>query len=75
MDSKLFADCVAQLFVLDLGDPMMRAWFRDEELQAIESRVLPLPPRDEALMESMRRFWHVGILVFEHDVTWTEFRR
>lgn len=67
MDSRLFADCIAQSFVLDLEDPVMRAWFKDDEWQEIESRVLPLPPRDEVLLGSMRRFWHVGGLVLERD--------
>lgn len=75
MDSRLFADCIAQSFVLDLGDPAMRAWFGDDELQEIESRVLPLPPRDEVLLGSMKRFWHVSALVFKHDIGWADFRR
>lgn len=75
MDSKLFADCIAQLFVLDLEDTTVRGWFGDKELEEIDSRVLPLPPRDEMLMESTRRFWHVGVLVHERGVTLPDFRR
>lgn len=75
MDPKFFADCIAQSFVLDLGDPAMRAWFKDEELQEIESRVLPLPPRDEVLLGSMKRFWHVGVLALGRDVTRADPRR
>lgn len=63
MSPGLLKDCIAQSFVLDLKDPVMRLWFETEELEEIESLVLPLPPRDELLVESMRRFWHASALV------------
>lgn len=62
MDDELFANSLAQSFVIDVTDPIMKGWFETAEWDEIQSYVLPLPQPDVLMIESMRRFLCVGHL-------------
>lgn len=59
MDDKLFANSLAQSFVIDVTDRTMKGWFEKAEWDEILSHVLPLPQLDVPMIESMRRFLNV----------------
>lgn len=56
MDDELFANSLAQSFVIDINDLTMESWFEKAEWAEIRSHVLPLPQPDVLMIESMRRF-------------------
>lgn len=56
MDDELFANSLAQSFVIDINDLTMEKWFEKAEWAEIRSHVLPLPQADVLMIESMRRF-------------------
>lgn len=59
MDSQTFAVSLAASFTVDLGDPLMKAWFHKEEWEEIRQSVPPLPinaPEIVAMFRSLRRF-------------------
>lgn len=60
MDDELFANTLAQSFVIDVTDPTMEGWFKTAEWDEIQSHILPLPKPDVLMIESMRRFLSVG---------------
>lgn len=59
MDDELFANSLAQSFVIDVTDSTMEGWFEKAEWDEIQSHVLALPQPDVPMIESMRRFLSV----------------
>lgn len=60
MDDELFANSLAQSFIIDVTDLTVKDWFETAEWDEIQSHVLPLPKPDVLMIGSMRRFLSVG---------------
>ncbi|RPB02508.1 hypothetical protein L873DRAFT_408029 [Choiromyces venosus 120613-1] len=59
MDAATFAHSLAQSFVLDTSDPVMKSWFTEDEWTEIVASVLLLPKPDVVLADSLKRFFPV----------------
>lgn len=74
MDTESFKNSLAQSFVLDTSDTVMKGWFTGDEWKEIVGSVLLLPKPDVVLADSMKRFFQVGLQISTSScVSWTEF--
>ncbi|CUS09199.1 unnamed protein product [Tuber aestivum] len=56
MNSRTREWSPARFFILDILDPVVKGWFRENEWAEITARLSPLPDPESMLLDSLKRF-------------------